>query len=250
MNRILPNFIRLNALACVLICLLSIGCTHISGRPGPEPEVKRPEQLLDFPSLYKQNCVACHGENGKDGAAIPLANPIYLSISGADTLRNILSKGVPGKLMPPFAKSAGGMLTDQQVDVLAQGMMHAWSTPDLLATEGPPPYLATLIGDPGRGKLAFTTFCARCHGANGEGAPDAPKTSAGKLGSIVDPSYLALISDQSLRSIAIAGMPDRGMPDWRSDAAQPLTDQQITDIISWLALQRTINPGQPYPSHP
>ncbi len=38
------------------------------------------------------------------------------------------------------------------------------------------------------------------------------------------------------------------MPDWRSDAAQPLTDQQITDIVAWLASKRTRDPGQPYPN--
>jgi len=70
------------------------------------------------------------------------------------------------------------------------------------------------------------------------------------MGSIVDGSYLALISDQGLRSIMIAGRPDEGMPDWRTDGAQPMTDQQITDIVAWLATKRTVNPGQPYPTQP
>jgi cytochrome c oxidase cbb3-type subunit 3/ubiquinol-cytochrome c reductase cytochrome c subunit len=70
------------------------------------------------------------------------------------------------------------------------------------------------------------------------------------LGSIVDPSYLALISDQNLRSILIAGRPDEAMPDWRGDASQPMTDQQITDILAWVASKRIANPGQPYPAVP
>jgi cytochrome c oxidase cbb3-type subunit 3/ubiquinol-cytochrome c reductase cytochrome c subunit len=48
----------------------------------------------------------------------------------------------------------------------------------------------------------------------------------------------------------IAGRPDEGMPDWRTDAAQPMTDQQITDIVAWLASKRTNNPGQSYPTPP
>jgi len=40
------------------------------------------------------------------------------------------------------------------------------------------------------------------------------------------------------------------MPDWRSDAAQPLTDQQVTDIVTWLASKRIADPGQPYRTHP
>jgi cytochrome c oxidase cbb3-type subunit 3/ubiquinol-cytochrome c reductase cytochrome c subunit len=51
-----------------------------------------------------------------------------------------------------------------------------------------------------------------------------------------------------LRSIVIAGRPEEGMPDWRSDGAQPLTDQQITDIVAWLGSKRTASPGQPYPA--
>ena len=80
--------------------------------------------MLAFPTLYKENCAACHGENGKNGVVIPLANPVYLDVAGEDRLRQIIANGVPGKLMPPFAKSAGGMLTDQQVASLAQGIVQ------------------------------------------------------------------------------------------------------------------------------
>ncbi len=113
-----------------------------------------------------------------------------------------------------------------------------------------PPYKAAQSGDSTRGQQAFGTFCARCHGAAGEGAPGDVKSEAGKVGSIVDGSYLALISDQDLRSIVIAGRPDEGMPDWRTDGAQAMTDQQISDIVAWLASKRTANPGQPYPTQP
>src|SRR5271170_3003634 len=46
-----------------------VGCDRIPGRPGPGPEVVRPDEVLAFPTLYKQNCAACHGENGRNGAA-------------------------------------------------------------------------------------------------------------------------------------------------------------------------------------
>ena len=246
---------RRSALGLVAVCIASLGCNHISGRPGTGPAVLRPDEVLAFPTLYKENCAACHGENGKNGVAIPLANPVYLDVAGEDRLRQIIANGVPGKLMPPFAKSAGGMLTDQQVAALAQGIVRTWGSPGILAGQNPPHYLATQPGDPIRGQQAYATFCARCHGAAGEGAPGDPKSKSGKLGSIVDSSYLALISDQNLRSMTIAGLPDRDMPDWRSDLpsskpAQAMTSQQVTDIVAWLASKRSVNPGQPYPTQP
>jgi cytochrome c oxidase cbb3-type subunit 3/ubiquinol-cytochrome c reductase cytochrome c subunit len=210
--------------------------------------VARPSEVLDFPTLYRANCAACHGENGRNGAAISLANPAYLAVVGEENLRGITANGVAGKLMPPFVKSAGGMLTDQQVAVLAHGIMQRWSGPNLFAGQKLPPYRAEQTGDAGRGQQAFGIFCARCHGLAGEGSSGDGKGSMGKAGSIVDGAYLALISDQGLRSIVIAGRPEEGMPDWRSDGAQPLTDQQITDIVAWLGSKRTASPGQPYPA--
>lgn len=255
MNRTLIQPRQSRALALAVICLTALGCSHIPGRPGPGPEVVRPEQVLDFATLYKQNCAACHGENGKDGAALPLNNPVYLAIAGESNLRQIIANGVPGSLMPPFAQSAGGMLTDRQVAALAHGMVETWGQPGALAGLNPPPYAAAQPGDVARGQQAFTASCARCHGAAGEGIQTADhkqgSASDSISGSIVDPSYLALISDQALRSIILAGLPGRHMPDWRTDSAQPhaqpLTDQQVTDIVAWLASHRAPNPGQPYP---
>jgi mono/diheme cytochrome c family protein len=229
-------------------CLAMLGCGHIPGRPGPGPEVVRPEEVLDFSTLYKQNCAACHGENGGNGAAISLSNPVYIAVAGETQMREVISKGVPNHLMPAFEKSSGGMLTAQQVTTLAHGMVQEWGKPNLFEGQTLPSYLATLPASVEHGQEAFGVFCAKCHQATGEGHPAIGKI--GKLGSIVDPSYLALISDQNLRSIIIAGRPENHMPDWRTDSAQPMTDQQITDIVAWLASKRIDNPGQPYPNHP
>jgi cytochrome c oxidase cbb3-type subunit 3/ubiquinol-cytochrome c reductase cytochrome c subunit len=226
------------------------GCGHVPGRPGPGPQVVRPEQVLDFPTLYQSNCAGCHGANGSGGPAISLANPVYLAVAGEDAMRDVIAKGVRGKLMPPFARSAGGMLTDKQVDVLVHGMLREWAAPVMLSAQNLPPYKSLLTGDAGRGQQQFGVFCASCHGANGEGHQPGGKDTLQKTGSIVDPAYLDLISDQGLRSVTIAGRRDQGMPDWRGDARVPMTDQQITDIVAWIASKRTANPGQPYPVHP
>ena len=252
MNRTPRIRIVIGILMWPALCLSVTSCGRMPGRPKPGPEVPRPEQVIAFSTLYKDNCAGCHGENGKNGAAIALANPVYLAVIGESHLRDTIANGVIGGLMPGFAKSAGGMLTDRQVAVLAHGIIQEWGNPNALAGQNPPPWQATLPADPGHGQEAYTSFCARCHGTTGEGGPaDGNPASRGpRLGSIVDPAYLALISNQNLRSITIAGRPDQGMPDWRTDGTQPMTDQQLTDIIAWLASKRISDPGQPYPRHP
>lgn len=248
--------LKIRTSCCALVlgvaCLALIGCGNVPGRPGPGPEVVRPEEVLDFATLYKQNCAACHGENGRDGAAISLSNPVYIAVAGETHLQEVIAKGVHGKLMPPFAQTAGGMLTDGQITVLVQGIAKQWGNPSVIASQNPPPYQATLAGSSEHGLQAYGVFCARCHGATGEGGPadGKPNSTQGKIGSIVDPSYLAIISDQNLRSITIAGRPDEAMPDWRGDAEHPMTDQEVTDILAWLASKRVANPGQPYATHP
>jgi mono/diheme cytochrome c family protein len=242
------------SLATVSLLGLSIfGCDSAPGRPKAGPEVPRPEQVQDFATLYKQNCAACHGENGRQGAAVALANPEYLALAGEDTLVRITAKGIPGTLMPAFAESAGGMLTDRQVRSLVDGMMKQWGKPGTLAGQNPPAYAATAAGDAQQGQHVFATYCARCHGADGKGltAKDAGAKTGNTFGSIVDPSYLALVSDQSLRTTTIVGIPDEGMPDWRGDAlSRAMTDKEVSDVVAWLASQRTPYPGQPYPTAP
>jgi cytochrome c oxidase cbb3-type subunit 3/ubiquinol-cytochrome c reductase cytochrome c subunit len=175
------------------------------------------------------------------GAAISLANPAYLSFAGTANLQRITANGVSGTLMPPFSKISGGMLTDRQIAILAHGMIELWGKPSPLAALSPIAYTATLQGDPTHGAHLFATTCSQCHGAEGTGSPAANE----RTGSLIDPAYLALISDQALRSLIVAGQPAQGMPGADQVAAQPLTDQDVTDIVAWLASHRSQILGQP-----
>jgi cytochrome c oxidase cbb3-type subunit III len=229
------------ALAGAVAVLALAGCNSLPGRPGPDPEVVRPGQVLDFKTLYKQNCSACHGAEGKGGAAVSLADPVYLALIDDATYRRVTANGVPGTAMPAFARSAGGTLTDQQIDVLVRESRARWGKPDVLAGVKPPSYTASGPGDVARGAQVYETFCASCHGPSGKGR--------GKLGSIVDGSYLALVSDQGLRTTVLVGVPDLGAPDWRRNLpGRPMTDQEVSDVVAWLVAQRPQFPGRPYPS--
>jgi mono/diheme cytochrome c family protein len=231
--------------ACVAV-LATTGCRDVPGRPGPGSVVPRPDQVTDFKTLYSENCTACHGVEGHHGAAFSLANPAFLAAASVNDIDQIVGAGMPGTLMPGFSKEAGGMLTDQQVLIIAQGLESNWGNPGALGGQMPPPLVSGTQGNAANGQQVYTTYCARCHGADGTGA----KVGNTQIGSIVNPAYLALISNQGLRTEVIAGLPDSGMPDWRSDApGHPMTDQEISDVVAWLAGHRTATPGQPYGAH-
>jgi mono/diheme cytochrome c family protein len=189
---------------------------------------------MNFTALYNANCAACHGRNGQNGPAIDLANPEYQSLIDDASLRKWIASGMPGTEMPAFAQSAGGMLTDAQVDALVAGMRQSWRTQNAFAGATPPAYTQTQAGDAHRGEQAYQARCASCHKASGE--------------QIASHTYLALIGDQALRTIVIAGRPDIGHPNWQHDAAggkaaAPLSAQEVDDIVTYLGTLRNAAPA-------
>jgi mono/diheme cytochrome c family protein len=194
---------------------------------------------MEFATLYSENCAGCHGKHGRGGAAIALANPVYLALADDGTIRNVIANGVRGTAMPAFAESAGGLLTNEQIDVITQQIRARWSKPGILDGANPPAYDAKSAGDRERGETAYKIYCESCHGRDGSGGP--------KGGSITNDSFLALVSDQGLRTIVIAGRPELGAPDWRGNVpGKPMSDQDVTDVVAWLASRRVEDPGQPY----
>lgn len=230
-------------LAAGALALFLSGCNGSPGRPRPGTEVARPEDRLDFASLFKTNCAGCHGENGTNGAAIDLANPEYQSLVDDQSLKKWITTGMPGTEMPAFGK--GGSLTGEQIDVLVAGMRKNWSQSAVSNTHnsdrpkslGRPAYLQTQPGDPEHGQQLYAADCSSCHHPSSQ--------------QITNPPYLALLSDQALRSIVIAGRPDIGHPGWQMNrSSSPLSDQNVTDIVAYLGSLRSATPGQPYPQHP
>jgi len=176
---------------------------------------------------------------GRGGAAIALADPVYLAVVDERAMRKIIAVGVRGTAMPPFAQNAGGFLTDKQVDVITSEIRSRWSRPGILDGADPPSYAAKSPGDGQRGEAAYGTYCSSCHGPQGQGGP--------KGSGITNDSFLALVSDQGLRTIVIAGRPELGAPDWRGNVTgKPMSDQEITDVVAWLVSHRVQSPGQPY----
>lgn len=94
--------------------------------PLPEyqpPEIEPLPDIEGDPSagavVYQQNCRPCHGESGEGRFGKPLAT------SWAGTrpdlfIRNVVSEGISGTLMPAWAQANGGPLTEDEIaDVAA-----------------------------------------------------------------------------------------------------------------------------------
>jgi cytochrome c oxidase cbb3-type subunit 3/ubiquinol-cytochrome c reductase cytochrome c subunit len=174
-----------------------------------------------------------------------LGDPLFLAVIGKSEMRRVISEGVAGTSMPAFSQAEGGWLTDPQIEALVDGLFARWSAPAVFTGVQLPAYSETgahktglAPGDATRGAGVWTSYCASCHGAHGEG---------GSGGAIVDASYLALVSDQGLRSSVIAGRPELHMPAFQGyDGRAPLSFQQISDVTAWMIAQRRAFPGQPY----
>ena len=225
------------AAIALAVAVVTAGCDSLPGKPRPAGSDRLPSQVMSFSVLYRDNCAACHGADGRLGASRPLNDPLYLAVVPRSRLVQVIANGVPGTLQPAFAHSAGGTLTDEQVDALVDGLLEKWGGAKPLRPAELPSYAAP-PGNAARGKTVYTAACAGCHGADGK--------SGQSGGAITDASYLSLVSDQYLRTTVIAGRADLGMPDWRSyTPGQPLTGQQISDVVAWLIAQRRPVQGRP-----
>jgi cytochrome c oxidase cbb3-type subunit III len=222
-----------------LVVMLAQGCGSPHGQPLKGSETLAPNEILDFETLYAQNCAGCHGAEGRGGAAIALADPLYLAIADDATIRKVVANGVRGTSMPAFAASSGGMLTDKQIDVITTQIGSRRGHRGNLEAASLPSYAPKSAGNVLQGETAYKTYCGSCHGPSGRGGP--------KGSAITDDSFLALVSDQGLRTVVITGRPELGAPDWRGNVAgKPMSDQEITNVVAWLTSLRVQIPGQPY----
>lgn len=177
------------------------------------------------------------------GPAPPLNDPIFLAIVPDEELLRVITDGRAGTLMPAFARKNQGTLTDQQIEIIATGLKKHWKSDKLPEVKLPPYTVASADQPPSeadieRGVKVFARACADCHGADGKGSgPDE------RPGGINNPALLTLISDQALRRIVITGRHDLGMPNFaddvgRPDEFQPLSSDEISDLVALLSRWR------------
>lgn len=247
-----------------LAASLLVGCDEglpLTWKQSPPPSIDSP---AGFARLWGTNCAGCHGADGNLGPARPMHDPLYLASTSDAELTRLIAEGSPaGTLMPAFAMSRGGALSDAEITAIVSGMRRAWGDPAVapspLATAG-----SSTRGDPTRGRAIFERSCLACHASdrdaartNDLGSPtaaaadarasmvaDSTDAAAVPAGSVSDPFYLQLVSDRALRSAILFGRIDLGMPPAsgpfpQRPAHEALTVQDVDDIVAWLSQRRT-----------
>ena len=220
--------------ALLLTALFALAaCDGMPGRPKSASRWKSPSEMTDFATLYRQNCLGCHGMDQEVSGSLPMDAKTYLAVLPREVLLDVISRGIPSTAMPGFSTKSGGTLTEAQIKILTDGILaNKPSAPDAAL----PPYAAE-PGDPARGATAFAAACASCHGEGGTG---------GEAGSVVHPAYLDLVSSQYLRTNVIAGRPDLGCPDFANRiSGRRMTNEEISDVVAWVISNRKNEFGQP-----
>ncbi len=97
----------------------------------PLPEYQPPE-IAPLPNVegdpsrgavvFQVNCVMCHGERGEGRIGAPLAKA-WASNQPEVFIRQVVGEGISGSLMPAWAQSNGGPLSDEELDDVTAFML-------------------------------------------------------------------------------------------------------------------------------
>ena len=236
----------------VLASLALAGCDIYDDLPGRPPPNPAPVAAADTPDGFRRiwdgRCAGCHGADGVLGAGRPMNDPAYLAAIPKAEMIRVIRDGVPGTRMPAFGGIAVDPIPADELDGFVDGMMAVWGPgPEGLknpASAGLGWKHEAKGGDVDRGATLFDANCRSCHPSAlpAEGAP------ADRLvvGSVEDPFYLRMVSDQHLRSSIVFGRADLGMPGAAGPFRGPdgkavdkaLDDDEAADLVAFLASLR------------
>ena len=197
-----------------IICILLLGITTVVvGEPrGGE--------------LYAAHCSACHGDTGSGGVGVPLSLPSFLDSVDDQFLRLTIRHGRPGRVMPAFS-----YLSDAQVNAIVR-FIRGWSKKPAPEFSGKP-----ISADAQHGKQLFASYCAACHGVDGEGGRGTGVTFSRKRDlPVIAPAlnnagFLAAASDEMILHTLQFGR--EGTP-MRSFLVQGLSEQDLIDLVSYV----------------
>ena len=244
--------ILITSWSILLGSLALAGCDiydELPGRPPPNPAPVAAADTPDgFHRIWNDRCAGCHGADGVLGAGRPMNDPAYLAAVPKAEMIRVIKDGVPGTRMPAFGGSAVDPIPPDDLAGFVDGMMAVWGPgPGGLknpASAGIAWKHETKGGDVDRGATLFDANCRSCHPSSLP--PEGTLTDPLVVGSVEDPFYLRLVSDQHLRSSIVFGRADLGMPGAAGPFRGPdgkavdtaLDGGEVTDLVAFLASLR------------
>ncbi|MGJ7921329.1 c-type cytochrome [Neobacillus sp. LXY-4] len=172
--------------------------------------------------IYKQQCFACHGDNGKgqgakEGTAIN--NQYYLNTYSDEDIYNQVKYGREGTVMPAY----GSNLSEQDLSNLV-AYIRNWQKKSI-EMETP----QKISGDPENGRKLYNLYCASCHGNEGVGKK--------KMGTVLaSPQYLQYTTDEQIWDSTAYGREDTRMASSLKglEGVRQLSESQISDIVTYI----------------
>lgn len=213
---------RLFSLSSVVVALALLGAVTPALAQGDD-------QAAHFgAAIYAEFCQACHGPQGEaiaEGAAFQAIEV------DAEAAREVIAEGRDsdpddGAAMPAYAQTAGGPLSETQIDqVLAY--MATWAGGDVPPL--PAPNLRPTVnmvpdhfGDVGHGAELYAMSCYGCHGAEGRGR--------------VPPNFPGFeYNPGSFLETVASGTDHPFMPGFGVEAGGPLSADDLEDLETYVA---------------
>lgn len=174
--------------------------------------------------IYAKYCALCHGKD-REGYAADFAPSLRSRTlmettqsprSSYNYLHHAIAYGRSGTAMAPYAKTQGGPLNDDDIDLLMQWFLELSGVKKPIEMSTKP-----VAGNVALGKTLYAKHCAACHGTKGEGI------RAPALG---NPMLLATASDAFLRYTISEGRDSTPMPSFK-DSLSKLEINAVTAYI-------------------
>ncbi len=188
------------------------------------------DQLEQGAQLFAANCAVCHGANGQGRIGATLAKD-WSAIRPDLRIRETISNGVQGSVMPAWSQAKGGPLSEADIDALTayilswqSGGPQSFLPLPTLAPRLPITPIPNVEGDPNQGAALFAQNCAVCHGQNGEG----------RIGATLAKAWTTIRADLRVKSTIENGIAGSVMPAWSQANGGPLTETQINDLVAFV----------------
>lgn len=166
--------------------------------------------------LYNENCLMCHGEDGRGAQVISISNPDFLAVADDEFLYQTIVNGRRNIAMPGW----GQFSSQDASDIITH--LRGWQTsPSRRGT------FDASNGNAKNGEQLYHYRCSRCHGTYGQGDSGPALFTA---------DLLDTASDYFLAEMITKGRHATAMFGWEKDVASKdrLSRVQVADIISFL----------------